>query len=201
LGIKPPDDPIYFASPEELRDWFDEHHETATELWIGHYRKATGRPSPSWSESVDEALCVGWIDGVRYSVDSERFMQRFTPRRKGSNWSAVNVAKVKQLTAEGRMRPAGLAAYEARTDDRTAIYSYEQRREAAFEPDQETRFREHKGAWDWFEASPASYRTAAVHWVVSAKRPETRAKRLTTLIEDSAKGRKVKPLTPPGKAR
>jgi uncharacterized protein YdeI (YjbR/CyaY-like superfamily) len=81
LGIKPPDDPIYFASPEELRDWFDEHYETATELWIGHYRKATGRPSPSWSESVDEALCVGWIDGVRYSVDSERFMQRFTPRR------------------------------------------------------------------------------------------------------------------------
>jgi uncharacterized protein YdeI (YjbR/CyaY-like superfamily) len=201
VGIKPPDNPIYFASPEELRDWFDEHHETATELWIGQYRKATGRPSLTWSESVDEALCVGWIDGVRYSVDSERFMQRFTARRKGSNWSAVNVAKVKKLTAEGRMRPAGLAAFEARTDDRTAIYSYERRKEAALELDQETRFREHKGAWDWFEACPASYRTAAVHWVVSAKRPETRAKRLTTLIEDSAKGRKVKPLTPPGKAR
>jgi uncharacterized protein YdeI (YjbR/CyaY-like superfamily) len=200
VGIKPPDDPIYFASAAELRDWFDEHHKTATELWVGHYRKATGRPSPSWSETVDEALCVGWIDGVRYSVDGERFVQRFTPRRKGSNWSAVNVAKVKMLTAEDRMRPAGLAAYEERSDDRTAIYSYEQRKEAAFDPDHEARFRRNGAAWDWFQGRGASYRTAATYWVVSAKRPETREKRLTTLIEDSAAGRTVKPLTAPRKA-
>jgi uncharacterized protein YdeI (YjbR/CyaY-like superfamily) len=200
MGVTPPDDPIYFASPAELRDWFNEHHETATELWVGHYRKATGRPSLSWSESVDEALCVGWIDGVRYSVDGERFMQRFTPRRKGSNWSAVNVAKIEQLTAEGRMKPAGLAAFAARSDDRTAIYSYERRSEAALEPDDEARFRRNKAAWAWFEARGASYRATALHWVVSAKRLETRARRLETLIEDSAAGRTVKPLTPPRKS-
>jgi uncharacterized protein YdeI (YjbR/CyaY-like superfamily) len=200
MGIEPPDDPIYFTSSADLRDWFDANHETATELWIGYHRKATGRPSPTWSETVDEALCVGWIDGVRYSVDGDRFMQRLTPRRKRSNWSAVNIAKVKQLTAEGRMRPAGLAAFEARSEERSAIYSYERRHEAALEPADEARFRGNDAAWAWFQARPASYRTAAVYWVVSAKRPETREKRLTTLIEDSAAGRTVKPLTPRSKA-
>jgi uncharacterized protein YdeI (YjbR/CyaY-like superfamily) len=199
VGIKPPEDAIYFRSGEELRDWFDANHEAATELWIGYHRKATGRPSLTWSETVDEALCVGWIDSVRYSVEGGRFVQRLTPRRKGSNWSAVNIAKVGQLIDEGRMKPAGLAAFEARSDERSAIYSYEQRKEAAFEPDQEARFRAHEAAWAWFEARPASYRTTAIYWVVSAKRPETREKRLDTLIEDSAAGRTVKPLTPPAK--
>ena len=199
MGIKPPEDAIYFRSGEELRDWFDANHEAATELWIGYHRKATGRPSLTWSETVDEALCVGWIDSVRYSVEGGRFVQRLTPRRKGSNWSAVNIAKVGQLIDEGRMKPAGLAAFEARSDERSAIYSYEQRKEAAFEPDQEARFRAHEAAWAWFEARPASYRTTAIYWVVSAKRPETREKRLDTLIEDSAAGRTVKPLTPPAK--
>jgi uncharacterized protein YdeI (YjbR/CyaY-like superfamily) len=199
VGIRPPEDAIYFRSGHELRDWFDANHETATELWIGYHRKATGRPSVTWSESVDEALCVGWIDSVRYSVEGGRFVQRLTPRRKGSNWSAVNIAKVGQLIDEGRMKPAGLAAFEARSEERSAIYSYERRKEAAFEPDQEARFRGNEAAWAWFEARPASYRTAAIYWVVSAKRPETREKRLETLIEDSAAGRTVKPLTPPAK--
>jgi uncharacterized protein YdeI (YjbR/CyaY-like superfamily) len=199
MGVGRPGDAIYFTSPEELRDWFDANHQTATELWLGSYKRATGRPTVTWSEAVDEALCVGWIDSVRYSLDPARSAQRFTPRRKGSNWSAVNIAKVKTLTEEGRMKPAGLAAFEARSDERSAIYSYERRKEAAFEPDQEARFRANEAAWAWFEARPASYRTAAIYWVVSAKRPETREKRLATLIEDSVAGRTVKPLTPPAK--
>lgn len=196
MGIKPPENPIYFRSSDELREWFDANHETATELWIGYHRKATGRPSLTWSETVDESLCVGWIDSVRYSADGGRFVQRLTPRQKRSNWSAVNIAKVKQLFDEGRMRPAGLAAFEARSEARSGIYSYEQRTEAAFEPDQEARFLGNEAAWAWFETRPASYRTAAVYWVVSAKRPETREKRLATLIEDSAAKRPVKHLAP-----
>jgi uncharacterized protein YdeI (YjbR/CyaY-like superfamily) len=199
MGVRRPGHAIYFTSPEELRDWFDTNHQTATELWLGSYKSATGKPTVTWSEAVDEALCVGWIDSVRYSLDPERSAQRFTPRRKGSNWSAVNIAKVGQLIDAGRMKPAGLAAFEARSEERSAIYSYERRNEAAFEPDQEARFRANEAAWAWFEARPASYRTAATYWVVSAKRPETREKRLATLIEDSAAGRTVKPLTPPAK--
>jgi uncharacterized protein YdeI (YjbR/CyaY-like superfamily) len=196
LAPKPPPDPIYFETPAELRDWFDANHETATELWLGQYRKSAGRPTISWSEAVDEALCVGWIDGVRYSVDGERFTQRFTPRRKGSNWSAINIAKVKELTAQGRMRPAGLVAFEARSDARSAVYSYEQRLLASLEPDEEATFRTNRAAWDAWEARPPSYRKAAIYWIVSARKPETRARRLATLIEDSAAGRTVGPLTP-----
>jgi uncharacterized protein YdeI (YjbR/CyaY-like superfamily) len=196
VAPKPPADPIYFKTPAELRDWFDANHETASELWLGSFKKATGRPSVQWSEAVDEALCVGWIDSIRYSLDAERSAQRFTPRRKGSNWSAVNVAKIKELTAQGRMRPAGLAAFEARSDARTGVYSYEQRHQAAFTAEDEARFRANEAAWEWWEKRPPSYRTGATYWVMSAKKPETRASRLDTLIADSAAGRTVKPLTP-----
>jgi uncharacterized protein YdeI (YjbR/CyaY-like superfamily) len=196
VGIKPPEDPIYFTSAGELRDWFAANHETATELWLGSYKKATGKPTVTWSEAVDEALCVGWIDSVRYSLDRERAAQRFTPRRKGSNWSAVNIAKVKEMTEEGRMRPAGLAAFEARTEERSAIYAYEQRHLAALDPDEDAAFRANKIAWDRFQALPPSYRRTAIYWVVTAKKPETRVRRLATLIEDSAAGRRLKQLTP-----
>jgi uncharacterized protein YdeI (YjbR/CyaY-like superfamily) len=192
----PPPDPIYFESPAALRDWFDTNHATASELWVGQFRKATGRSTVTWSAAVDEALCVGWIDGVRYSVDAERFVQRFTPRRKGSNWSAVNIAKVGELAAQGRMRPAGLAAFEARSDARSGVYSYEQRHKAKLDKEQEAAFRANEAAWDWFQGRPPSYRQAAIYWVVGAKRPETCARRLSTLIEDSAAGRTVRPLTP-----
>jgi uncharacterized protein YdeI (YjbR/CyaY-like superfamily) len=196
MAPKPPPDPIYFDSPAALRDWFDANHQTASELWLGQFRKATGRSTVTWSEAVDEALCVGWIDGVRYSVDAERFTQRLTPRRKGSNWSAVNIAKVKELTAQGRMRPAGIAAFEARSEARSAVYSYEQRHLAVLGPEEEAAFRANEAAWEWFAARAPSYRRTATYWVVSAKRPETRARRLATLIEDSAAGRTVRPLTP-----
>ncbi len=188
-----PHDVRYFASPEALRDWFDANHETADELWLGYYRKSTGRPSVDWSQAVDEALCVGWIDGVRRSLDETSFVQRFTPRRKGSTWSAVNVAKVKALADEGRMRRAGITAFEARSAANTAIYSYEQAA-TRFTPDEEVRFRAEPSAWADWEARPPSYRRAVTHWVTSAKQAATRARRLDTLIDDSVAGRKVGPM-------
>ena len=130
-----PHDVIFFESTAELRDWFDANHETAADLWLGYHRKATGKPTISWSDAVDEALCVGWIDGIRKRIDEASSAQRFTPRRKGSNWSAINVDKVAALTAEGRMRPAGLAAFEARSELKTGVYSYEQA-EALFSADE-----------------------------------------------------------------
>jgi uncharacterized protein YdeI (YjbR/CyaY-like superfamily) len=190
-------DPIFFETPAELRDWLDEHHETSDDLFVGAWKKSTGRPSLTWPEIVEEALCVGWIDSIRRSVPGDGWVIRLTPRRKGSNWSAVNIAKVAELRQAGRLRPAGEAAFGARTDARSAIYSYEQRKTAALEPDEEARFRRNPAAWTWFEGRPASYRTAAIYWIVTAKRPETRAKRLGTLIEDSAAGRTVRPLTRP----
>jgi uncharacterized protein YdeI (YjbR/CyaY-like superfamily) len=201
VAPKPPADPIFFSNPAEMRDWFDANHGTAEELWLGQYKKATGRPSVTWSEAVDEALCVGWIDSIRYSLDEERSAQRFTPRRKGSNWSAVNIAKIAELTRQGRMRPAGIAAYEARREDRSGVYSYEQRHLARLEPDEEARFRANAAAWEWFEKQAPSFRTGATWWITSAKRPETRERRLTMLIEDAAEGRKPKALTPPGERR
>jgi uncharacterized protein YdeI (YjbR/CyaY-like superfamily) len=192
-----PHDVQYLTSPDELRDWFDANHQTATELWLGYHRKSTGRPTVSWSEAVDEALCVGWIDSVRYRIDEERSAQRFTPRRKGSNWSAINVAKVATLTEEGRMRPAGLAAFAARTPERTAVYGYE-REAAAFTEEEVARFKADPAAWTDWEDRPPSYRKNATYWVTSAKRPETRERRLAQLIADSALGRKPNALTPPG---
>ena len=188
-----PHDARFFATPDELRDWFDENHETADELWLGYYRKSTRRPSVDWSQAVDEALCVGWIDGVRRGVDDATFVQRFTPRRKGSTWSAVNVAKIAVLTAAGRMRAAGTAAFAARSDANTAIYSYEQP-DAAFTVDEEAQFQADAAAWADWQGRPPSYRRAVTHWVTSAKQPATRARRLETLIADSAAGRKIGPM-------
>ena len=184
----------YFSTPAELRAWLEDHHATAPELWVGYYKKATKRPSITWAEAVEEALCFGWIDGKLQRIDDERHRQRFTPRRKGSNWSAVNIAKVAELREQGRMTPAGEAAFAARRADEPGAYSYERRHEAAFDADQEKAFRADEAAWAWFEQQPSSYRTIATFWVVSAKRPETRARRLASLIECSAEGRRVPPL-------
>ena len=150
----------------------------------------------TWPESVDEALCFGWIDGVRRSLGEDSYVIRFTPRKARSTWSAVNIDRARELIAEGRMRPAGLAAFEARTDDRSAIYAYEQRHAAKLEPDHEREFRANTAAWEYFQSRPPSYRRTAIWWVVSAKREETRRKRLRTLIEDSAHGRTIRQLTP-----
>lgn len=185
--------PVFFASPARFRAWLQKNHRTATELWVGYYKRATGKPSVTWPETVDEALCVGWIDGVRKSIDVEAYMIRFTPRRATSIWSTVNIGRVAALTAEGRMRPEGLAAFERR--NRTRVYSFEQADRPGLDAAAEREFRGNRKAWAFFQKQPPWYRRTAGFWVASAKRPETRAKRLATLIADSEAGRTILPLT------
>jgi uncharacterized protein YdeI (YjbR/CyaY-like superfamily) len=191
-------EPIFFATPDEFRTWLEKHHDSAREVLVGYYKTSSSRPSITWPQSVDQALCFGWIDGVRKRIDDERYMIRFTPRKPGSNWSAVNVARIKELTELGLMRPAGLHAFQARVEANTGVYAYEQRDAAALDDAEEREFRANPQAWAFFQARAPSYRKAAIWWVVSAKKPETRRKRLATLIDDSANGRTVKPLTRPG---
>jgi uncharacterized protein YdeI (YjbR/CyaY-like superfamily) len=187
----------YFASPEAFRRWLERHHASATELWVGFHKRATGRPSMTWPESVDEALCFGWIDGIRKRVDDDRYVIRFTPRRSRSIWSLVNLRRVKALIEAGRMCPAGLAAYEARDPKRSGLYSFE-RAAAQFSPSQEKRLRANARAWAFFESRPPWYRRVATHWVTSAKQEATRERRLEALIRDSAAGLQVGPLRRPG---
>jgi uncharacterized protein YdeI (YjbR/CyaY-like superfamily) len=181
---------IYPASAAELRAWFEEHGATADEVIVGYHKRHTGRPSPTWSESVDEALCFGWIDGIRRSVDADRFTNRFTPRRKGSNWSQINIRKVEALIAAKKMRPAGLAAFEGRTPPKIGRSSYEQRPHA-FPSEHLKVFKASKAAWTWFETQPPGYRRLAIWYVVSAVRPETQAKRLGVIITASAAQRRI----------
>jgi uncharacterized protein YdeI (YjbR/CyaY-like superfamily) len=190
-------DPSFFATPAEFRAWLEAHGD-ADELLVGFYKKGSGRPSITWPESVDEALCFGWIDGIRRRIDDESYSIRFTPRRRRSVWSAVNIRRVGELTAEGRMTPAGVAAFEARDEARSAIYSYEQRHQAKLEPEQEARLRADPAVWEWFRSRPPSWQRGAIYWVTSAKKPETRERRLAQLIENAAEGRPPKALVPPG---
>ena len=187
--------PIHFAGPAELRAWLEEHHETAAELWLGFYKKATGKQTMTWSEAVDEALCFGWIDGRQQGIDEESYALRFTPRRPRSTWSVVNVRNVERLIREGRMRPAGLAAFERRSEERSGVYSHEQGDAAKLDEESERRFQANTKAWEFFQAQPAWYQRAAVWSVVSAKRADTRERRFATLIEDSEHGRTIRQLT------
>ncbi|HMJ05727.1 MAG TPA: YdeI/OmpD-associated family protein [Chthoniobacterales bacterium] len=187
--------PLFFATPRELRAWLRTHHRSAREQWVGFYKKGSGRASITWPESVDEALCVGWIDGLRKGIDESSYMIRFTPRQARSTWSAVNLARVAELTKGKRMRPAGLEAFQRRSDENSAIYAYEQRHTAAFDQASEERFRAHPKAWNFFQAQPAWYRRTATWRVISAKKEETRQKRLLALIEDSAAGRSIRELS------
>lgn len=187
--------PTYFPTPDAFRAWLTQHHASATELIVGYHRVDSGTPSMTWTESVREALCFGWIDGIRKRVDAQRYTIRFTPRKPRSTWSAVNVKHVESLIAEGRMMPAGLAAFEARAAHLTGLYSFEQET-VALPPSFVALFKRQTKAWQWFEASAPSYRKAATWWVVSAKRDDTRAKRLQTLIECSRDGLRVPPMRP-----
>jgi uncharacterized protein YdeI (YjbR/CyaY-like superfamily) len=186
--------PLFFDSPAAWRAWLVEHHATAPEVLVGFHKKATGRPTLTWAESVAEALCFGWIDGVRRSAGPDAYTIRFTPRRPGSHWSRVNVDLVARLEAEGRMTDAGRAAFAARREDRTARFSYEQT-EVALDAEQEALFHADAAAWAWFSAQAASYRRVATYWVTSAKRPDTRARRLATLVECSREGRRIPQFT------
>jgi uncharacterized protein YdeI (YjbR/CyaY-like superfamily) len=180
----------FFPDAAALRAWFAAHAATANELQVGYYKRHTGKPSPTWSESVDEALCFGWIDGVRHSIDADRYTNRFAPRRKGSHWSNVNIAKAEALIAAGRMTPAGLAAFEGRTAKKTGRTSYEDRPHD-LPPALETTFKRHRAAWTFFSAQPPGYRRTAIWYVVSAVKAETQAKRLQRLIEVSAAGERI----------
>ena len=193
-------DPVYFASNTEFRNWLEAHHASADELWVGYHKRGTGTPSMTWPESVDEALCFGWIDGLRKSVDAERYAIRFTPRRPGSNWSRVTLARVEVLTAAGRMRPAGAAALEARKPEADEP-SYADRPEELPEP-YVVAFRERDpAAWAFFQAQSRSYRRLAIGWILAAKREETRLRRLDEIFEASATGRRWIQGAPKGMTR
>ena len=181
----PAADVTFFKTPAELRRWFAKHHASEDVLWVGFYKKESGEPSITWAESVDEALSVGWIDGIRKRIDDRRYKIRFTPRRRGSVWSAINIARVEELKKARRMRPAGLEAFAARRENRSGIYSYEQRTADLPEPYAGV-LRANRAAYAFFAAQPPSYRKLACWFVVSAKKEETRAARLTRLIEMSA---------------
>ena len=187
-------EPEYFASATELRAWFEANHEAATELVLGFYKVGSQRPSVTWPQAVDEALCFGWIDGVRKRIDDDRYIIRFTPRKAKSTWSKVNVGRLLELQAQGRVGPAGIKAFEARVGESNA--SYEQQTDVVLPPEFESQFREHEPAWSWFSKSAPSYRKAAVWWVISAKQAVTRERRLRQLIADSALGKRVPPLIP-----
>lgn len=183
--------PKFFSTSGAFRKWLAANHRQSKELWVGFYKKSSGNPSITWPESVDEALCFGWIDGLRKSIDDQSYMIRFSARKPGSVWSAINIRNVARLIEEQKMSPAGLEAFARRKENRSGIYSYEQR-----SPDLEEKyarkFKENKSAWKFFQAQPAGYRRTVIWWIVSAKQEETRMRRLERLIEISAKKERLR---------
>jgi uncharacterized protein YdeI (YjbR/CyaY-like superfamily) len=193
--------PHFFPTPAAWRAWLEGHHAEADELWVGLYKRDSGRPSITWPEAVDGALCFGWIDGVRKSLDTVSYKIRFTPRKPRSIWSAINLKRATELSTLGLMQPAGLAAFQERDGKRSGIYSYEQRKAAKLPPAYEKEFRRNPAAWRFFQAQAPWYRRTATYWVISAKREETRQKRLASLLEDSANRRTIPALTRPSRAQ
>ena len=181
----------FFKTSAAFRKWLAANHNRAKELWVGFYKKNSGKPSITWPESVDEALCYGWIDGLRKTIDDESYMIRFSPRKPESIWSAVNIRNVERLIKEKKMQPAGLKAFAARKEYRSGIYAYEQRPAELVEP-YASQFRRNKTAWKFFQAQPPYYRKTLTWYILSAKQEETRLKRLAILIEASEKGRRLR---------
>jgi uncharacterized protein YdeI (YjbR/CyaY-like superfamily) len=192
-GLNSDPEPTYFDSAQELRAWFDANGADLRVLTIAFRKPKSGLPSVTYLEAVNEALCFGWIDGVRRSIDADTYTGRFTPRKARSYWSAVNIRRAHELEEQGRMTPAGLAAFAQRNEAETDRYSFE-RASVAFTPEQEERFRADADAWAWFNVQPPSYQRPATHYVTSAKQESTRLRRLEQLIEDSAAGRRIGPL-------
>lgn len=186
-------EPIYFETPRDFRNWLEKNHDRAAELLVGFYKVGCGKPGIKWPDSVDQALCFGWIDGIRRSVDSERYTIRFTPRKPGSNWSGINIRKVEAMAKLGLMHPSGIAAFEKRKTLKSEIYSYENKPEK-FDSEYENLFKTNSRAWDFFQLQSPSYQRIAMFWVMSAKQETTREKRLHELIADSEAGLKIKPL-------
>ena len=184
--------PQFFDTAQAFRAWLSANGSTATELLVGYHKVGSGRPSMSWPDSVDEALCFGWIDGVRKRIDDDSYTIRFTPRKATSIWSAINIAKFERLTQEGRMTPAGVIAFGHRTEARSVVYAYEQARPAELSSTELSTFRQHPAAWAFFEATPPSYRQVMLHWVSSAKRQPTRAARFAKLLEACTQGQRLR---------
>jgi uncharacterized protein YdeI (YjbR/CyaY-like superfamily) len=189
-----PSKPQFFPTPGAWRAWLEAYHADATELWVGFYKRTSGRPSITWPEAVDGALCFGWIDGIRKSIDEKAYKIRFTPRKPRSTWSTINLKRAGELTAMGVMHPAGTSAFEKRTSQRTATYSYEQRKQAELPAEYEEEFRRNSAAWEFFLSRPAWYRRTSTYWVISAKKEATRIKRLNELIRDSSRRINILPL-------
>ncbi|MDQ6839278.1 MAG: YdeI/OmpD-associated family protein [Actinomycetota bacterium] len=185
-------EPVFFDDPAGLRAWLVDHARHSRELFVGFHKVGTGRGGPSWSQAVDQALCFGWVDGVRRRIDDDTYVIRFTPRRPESTWSKVNVAKVERLSEAGLMTPEGMAAFARRAPERTGIYTYEQTDAPAFTAEEETTFKGRAEAWAFFADQAPWYRRTAAGWVTQAKRPETRARRLVALMDDSAAGRRLR---------
>ncbi len=185
--------PLFFSSPGEFRQWLEINFDKQSELWVGYYKVNTGKPSMTWSESVDQALCFGWIDGIRKSIDQESYCIRFTPRKPKSIWSAVNIKKIEELTKRELMHPAGLAAFALRTEDKSAVYSYEND-PTTLDAELESQLKANGKAWAFFQSQPPYYQKTVVQWILSAKQTATRQKRLDELIADSENGLKIKQL-------
>jgi len=182
--------PIFFNNQNEFRTWLEQNHLTDKELWVGYYRVETGKPSMTWSESVDQALCFGWIDGIRKKIDEESYCNRFTPRKPGSTWSRINIAKVEDLMRKGLMRPAGITAFEKRKENNSGIYSFEN--EIRDLPEEYAAiFRENMAAWEFYITQPPSYKKIMTHWILSAKQEVTKLNRLNKLIGESSKQKRI----------
>ncbi len=188
--------PTFFQTPDDFRTWLEAHHDKLREQLVGFHKKDSAKPSITWPESVQVALCFGWIDGVRKSLDETSYSIRFTPRKPTSTWSAINIKFVQELTKQGLMHPAGLKAFAARSEKKSAIYSYEQRKNAQFTREQAKQFRANKRAWEFFRSQAPWYQRVTTYWVISAKREETRRTRLSELISHSQRQRRIPRLIP-----
>lgn len=182
--------PTFFAKQSDFRKWLTKNHKKETELWVGFYKVGSGKPSIMWPQAVDEALCFGWIDGVRRSIDAESYCNRFTPRKPTSNWSSINIAKVEELTKKGLMKPAGFEAFEKRKENRSRIYAYENE-PVDLSPEFEKKFKGNKKAWDFFKAQAPSYQKTMRHWIMRAKQEATQVKRLDQTIAESENEKRV----------
>lgn len=191
--------PLFFPSPSAWRAWLEEHHANANELWVGFHKRKSGQPSITWPEAVDGALCFGWIDGLRKSIDDTSYKIRFTPRKLRSIWSAINVKRATELSALGLMHQAGLSAFEKRDAKRSGLYSYEQRKGVKLPAAYQRKFRTNPAAWKFFQAQPPWYKRTSAWWVIGAKKDATKLKRLAVLIEHSAHQRTIPALTRPPK--
>jgi uncharacterized protein YdeI (YjbR/CyaY-like superfamily) len=182
--------PVFFKNEIEFRNWLEKNHQSETELWVGYFKVETGKPSMTWSQSVDQALCFGWIDGIRKKVDEESYCIRFTPRKPGSTWSKINIAKVEELTAKGLMNPAGIKAFSLMKKNNSGIYSFENEIKDLPEEYAEI-FKKNKTAWDFYSAQPPSYRKTMTHWILSARQEQTRISRLEKLIAESGRKKRI----------